>query len=814
MSNSPQASIALALVDLIALADQLAAANRAADAVQLYRDWITTNASPARYVAQFNLGVLLANQNDPAGAEQAYRAALALVPDFVQAHLNLGTVLERLGRPDEALAAWRTALALASPDTPDHAPLRIHALNNLGRLLEIRRDNTGALQMLTDSLTLDPAQPQAIAHWVHLRQKLCAWPAFQPFEGATHADLLDAASALALLAESNDPAVQLAAARRYVERKVLPLQAPLAPSDGYDHARLRIGYLSSDFCNHAVSILTAELYALHDRSKVEVIGFSWSRDDGSALRARVVGAMDRYVRIDAMSDADAARCIREHEIDILVDLHGLTLGTRHDILSWRPAPVQITWLGFPGPTALPAIDYVVADRFVLPEELAPHFTEKPLYLPDCFQINDRQRPIGRRPARAECGLPDDAFVFCSFNSTFKIKPEVFDAWLGILRRSPGSVLWLVADDDSVRTTLRAIAQNAGIDPVRLVFAQRVAPENYLARYQVADLFLDTTPFNAGTTASDALWAGLPVLTWSGATFDARMAGSLLRAVGLPELVTYNLHDYEELAVALAADRTRMAALRARLAANRDASALFDTPRLVRNYEAALASIAKRPAGAARTPANDTPGIAPPPGQLSVQQNSMLALMRPALYSMVEVGGDTLAQAWRARGPRAYHTGIAPVASADGARCAFIASDPEQMDAAAWRQVALAQCWVFPETLERLRDPRTFLRRVRAQALGPVELVICCNNAQHWLAQAQRAAGSPDAPAFPFTRASLAALLQECGFGIVEMTAVNAQQPPSTVLDALGTLASAAGADPVLAAQDALAYQYVVRAVAV
>ena len=605
----------LPVFDLIAAAEQLAREGRAEAAAQLYRDWIAHHDSPAQYVAHFNLGVLLANLQDNAGAERSYRAALALVPNLLQARLNLGTALERMGRQEEALDAWRAVLALARPDSAEDKPLLIHALNNLGRLLEIRRDNAAAEEMLTRSLALDPKQPQAIAHWVHLRQKLCAWPAFAPFPGATHEDLLHAASALALLAESDDPAVQLAAAQRYVDKKVLPLQAPLAPSEGYDHPRLRIGYLSSDFCNHAVSILTAELYTLHDRSRVEVYGFSWSRDDGSALRARVVGGMDHYIRIDAMSDEEAARCIRAHEIDILVDLHGLTLGTRHDILSWRPAPVQVTYLGFPGPTALPAIDYVVADRFLLPDELQPFFTEKALRLPDCFQVNDRQRPIGPRPTRADCGLPEDAFVFCSFNSNFKIKPEMFAAWMEILRRTGDSVLWLVADGDTVRANLRAQARAHGVDPQRLVFAGRVAPENYLARYQVADLFLDTAPFGGGTTASDALWAGLPLLTCAGRTFGSRMAGSLLRAVDLPQLVTHDLGSYVELAVELAGDRPRIAAMKRQLHDNRLTCALFDSPRTVRALEDKFFEVAKRP-GKAAAPGQQENQHAPAPAALA------------------------------------------------------------------------------------------------------------------------------------------------------------------------------------------------------
>jgi hypothetical protein len=525
-----------------------------------------------------------------------------------------------------------------------------------------------------------------------------------------------------------------------------------------------------------------------------------------------------------MTDEEAARCIRAHEIDVLVDLHGLTLGARADILGWRPAPVQLTWLGFPGPTAIPGIDYVVADDFVLPPELEPHFTEKPLRMPHTFQINDRRRAIGPTPTRAASGLPDDAFVFCSFNSNFKFTPEVFDSWMRILRQVPHGVLWIVADSDATRANLVREAEARGVDGSRLLFAARVAPADYLARFRVADLFLDTNPFNAGTTASDALWAGLPVLTWAGQTFCSRMAGSLLHAVGLPELVTHALDDYEALAIALGNDRPRMDALRARLAANRDASPLFDTPRFVRDYEDLLASVVRRPAGVEPV---DEPATArlqqvPAPAQLTLQQESMLSLLRPGMHSIVEVGGATLAQGARARMPNSHYTAVGALAATALWSTAAIGRDAEQLTDADWQQLAAAQCWLFPETLERLRDPWTFLARLRRQALGPVELVACVNNGQNWLVQALLAAGNltyqnggtPDRRNLHlFTRASLAALLAECGYTLVAMTTVNAHQPPPAVLDAIRALAAATGADPELAVQDALPYQYLVRAIA-
>ena len=586
----------LALVDLINAAQGMLNAEQPAQVIALYRLWLQDTRSPLAYIVYFNLGVTLSNMHDAVAAEQAYRSALGLKPDFIEALLNLGTLQERQGAPEQALQTWRKVLEVVHPQAAADLALCTQALNNLGRLLEIRKCYPEAEDMLRRSLEIDPRQPNAITHWVHLRQKQCKWPVYSPIEGLSTAEMVNATSALAMLSASSDPAVQLAAARRYVAKKVLPEQAtPLAAKGGYRHQRLRIGYLSSDFCSHAVSLLTAELFELHDRSKVEVYGFCWSREDGSPMRARVVKAMDHHIRIGAMDDEEAARCIRSHEIDILIDLHGLTLGARQNILSYRPAPVQMTYLGFPGPTALPCIDYVLADQFVLPPELAPFFTEKPLYLPNTFQVNDRQRAIGPRPSKASCGLPEDAFIFCSFNNNHKFTPEVFACWMRILQRSPSSVLWLLADSEEIRETLWLQAEQHGVPRTRLFFAGRVLPADYLARYQVADLFLDTLPFNAGTTASDALWAGLPLLTCAGATFASRMAGSLLLAADLPQLITYNLQDYEDKAVELAQHPEQIAAMKQQLADNRLSCALFDTPRFVRDLEDVFQKVALQPA---------------------------------------------------------------------------------------------------------------------------------------------------------------------------------------------------------------------------
>lgn len=790
--------------------------------VALYLKWLESTASPHAYAAWFNLAVAQTGVGDEAAAERSYQNAIAANPNFIEARLNLGTLYERMARPDDALATWN-AILTEVPGLADQPPLHVQALNNLGRLLEIRKRLPEAEAMLTRSLELDPNQPNPLTHWVHLRQKLCRWPVYQPFGQVSEQAMRRHTSALAMLGASPDPAEQLAASQRFIDEKVKSDVPSLCNPDGYPHKRMRIGYLSSDLCSHAVSILTAELYELHDRARVEVYAFSWSREDGSPLRARVVSAMDHYIRIDHMTDEEAARCIRGHEIDILVDLHGLTLGARPGILCYRPAPVQATWLGFPGPTAIPGVDYVIADAFVLPPELEPHFTEKPLRMPHTFQINDRQRAIGPCLDRAANKLPDDRFVFCSFNSNFKFTPDVFGAWMRIMKRVPDSVLWIVADAEDTRGNLVREAEAHGVDGSRLLFAGRVPPADYLARFQLADLFLDTAPFNAGTTASDALWAGLPVLTWAGQTFCSRMAGSLLHAVGLPELVTHTLADYEEAAVALATDRVRLAALRQRLADHRDASALFDTPRFVRDYEDLLETVVKRPAGvplleeSARASKHDLP----PPAEPTIQQSGMLALMKPGMHSVAEVGGATLAQAWRAHNPKGRFIALAPTRP-DGWPTDAIEQDPEQLDNAAWQRAAPAQCWLFPETLERLRDPWSFLKQLRRQATGPVELVACVHNGQNWLVQSLLASGALDYQnqglldrrnLHLFTRATLAKLLSDCGFAIVAMNTITLHDANPAVMAAIRQLAAVTGADPNLAEQDAAPYQYLVRAIA-
>jgi predicted O-linked N-acetylglucosamine transferase (SPINDLY family) len=572
---------------LIECASQLEAKKLGPLVAVLYQTWVKRNQSPYAHAVYFNLGATLTNEGDFTGGEEAYREAIKLSPAFLQPRLNLGLLLERAGQIDKAIAEWRWVEQNISPAQPENKPMVLLAINHLGRVLENKKQLYEALYFLTKSLTIDPDQGDVLHHWVYLRQKQCAWPVYAKVPRVSQAFMEESTSALAMLSISDDPAAQLDAARRFVKKKVLANVPALANPKGYGHAKIRIGYCSSDFSLHPVSMLTVQLIELHDRERFEIYGYCWSPEDGSGLRQRVIGAMDHFMRINLMSDEEAARQIRSDEIDILVDLQGQTAGARANMLAYRPAPIQITYLGLPATTGLPSIDYVIADRFLIPEETAPFYSEKPLYMPDVFQVSDRNRGVGPTPTREACGLPATGFVFCSFNNNYKITPELFEVWMNILQRVPDSVFWILADNQWAEDNLRSAAEIRGIDRSRLIFAGRVLPEEYLARYQAADLFLDSFPFNAGTTANDALWMCLPVLTCSGRSFASRMAGALLTAAKLDELITFNFHDYEEKAVWLATHPEECQRMREHLRDVRENGALFDTPKFVRNLESSF-----------------------------------------------------------------------------------------------------------------------------------------------------------------------------------------------------------------------------------
>ena len=594
---------AMQLTELMERAQQLNQRGLADASARLYESWIAHTDSPMRHVACFNWGTVLGALRRPAEAEAAYRQALGYEPGFLHARLNLGHQLEQQGRPADALAQWQLVAHQTLAPTADTLPLRLHALNNLARLCEQLRRFDEAEAHMVQSLSLNPAQPDVVQHYVHIRQKQCQWPLYTEVAAVTPNQWLVGTSPLAMLSASDDPALQLLAAQRFVHERVPkpPAQALFAARN-LRQGRIKVGYLSGDLCLHAVGLLTPELFELHDRKRIEVYGFCWSRDDGTPQRKRLVNALDRHVPIGHLSDADAAQLIADLGIDVLVDLQGLTSGARPALLGMRPAPVQVSYLGFPGTSALPGVDWIIADRFVMPPELLPYCTEKPLYLPGCYQVSDRQREEAPTPLRATYGLPDDAFVFCSFNNNFKFTADVFQRWMRILHQVPNSVLWLLADNEWARENMLRAADAQGVARERLIFAPRVSPAEYLARFRLADLVLDTFPYNAGTTASDALWMGTPIVTCAGRTYISRMAGSLLTHVGLPDLVTSSLDDYERLAINLGNNPLRIASYKRYLAEHGRQSSLFDIPTFVRQLDAEFERLAVAARAAASTAA--------------------------------------------------------------------------------------------------------------------------------------------------------------------------------------------------------------------
>ena len=514
--------------------------------ILIYRQWIEANTgtSPHLFAAWFNLGVALGLTGDRVGALAAYGNAGALRPDFFPAAVNLGLGLEAGGQVDLALTTWDGAIQTNEARTT--------LLNHRARLMEQAGRLDEAEAVMRTSLLTDAAQPDVVQHWVHIRQKACRWPVLlADMPGLSPEALLQQAGPLGLLALTDDVDVQREVIAGWIARKIPPASSSLGPVTRYRHDRIRIGYLSSDFCRHAMSFLVAELFEHHDRSRFEIYGYCSTLEDGSEIRQRVIAGFDHHRIIRDLSDEQAARIIRNDEIDILIDLNGLTAHTRLAILKWRPAPIQATYLGFIGPIPMPEIDYLFCDNFVVPPELAASYQPTPLSIGQIYQANDSKREPGAAMTRREAGLPEDVFVLCCFSNSYKITEEMFAAWLSIMRNADHSVLWLAVDNQWAQANLLAQAERAGIASARIVFAGRTSPELYMSRLGVADLFLDTFPYNAGTIASDAIRMGLPLLTRAGASFASRMAGSMLHAIDAHQGITGSTQEYVERGTVLA-----------------------------------------------------------------------------------------------------------------------------------------------------------------------------------------------------------------------------------------------------------------------
>jgi protein O-GlcNAc transferase len=569
-----------------------------------------------------NRGNTLYDLGRMAEALESYDRALALAPNLAEAHLGRGNVLHRLRRIDEALAAYdraivlqdgraefhlgrgnalqylhRTDQALAAydraiainPNLADAWYGRGLAAGNLGRFKE-------QYEAFDRACALNPGLPNAEGAKLYAKLQGCRWDGLVADCAHLEAALERGeakAEPLVLFAASASPAVQRKGAELYVAARHLAAQ-PLWRGERYRHDRIRLAYMSADFRDHPVAHLTAGLFEVHDRSRFELIAISLGPDDNSSLRGRIRQAFDQFENVKDNDDQDIADLIRQREIDIVVDLNGFTADNRYGVLTRRPAPIHVSYLGFLGTMGSPYVDYVIADRIALPGDQQEHYAERIVHLPDCFVANDDRLVIApHTPSRRDVGLPERGFVFCSFNSSYKLNKPMFDLWLRLLDAVPESVLWLYESNSEMAANLRREAQASGIDQDRVVFAPRIAPAEHLARQRLADLFLDTTPYNAGATAAFALWSGIPLLTVLGSTFVGRMAASMLHAVGLPELVVASLADYEALAVKIAGDPDYCMSLKHKLQNNRDSCPLFDTTRFARAIEAAYVTMWER-----------------------------------------------------------------------------------------------------------------------------------------------------------------------------------------------------------------------------
>jgi len=544
---------------------------------------------PGHADAFINLGGTQVELRRYSAALSSYDQAIALRPDYAEAHFDRGGALQHLGRYSAAIASYEAAIQLR-PDYAEAHAGRARALRELGRY-------ESAVESYDRAIAL---QSEASAHRGtrrHTKMQICDWRDLEADLERISGDIDNGTAApnpFYILTLADSAALQRRAAELWVRTQgpLLPSLPEIAKRERAE--RIHVGYFSADFHEHATAYLIAQLFELHDRSRFKITAFSFGPDSQGEMRGRLRAGCDAFIDVRDRSDAEVAMLARAKHVDIAVDLKGFTQGHRAGIFAERAAPLQVSYLGYPGTMGAPYMDYLVADPMLIPVEHRCHYSEKILYLPDSYQVNDTRRAISARSfTRTELGLPETGFVFCCFNNSYKILPGVFARWMRILARVPGSVLWLLGDNPAAIRNLRQAAAARHIDPLRLVFADRIDLKDHLARHRAADLCIDTLPCNAHTTASDALWAGLPVLTCAGEAFGARVAASLLTAIGLPELIASSPEHYEDLAVHLAAHPRQLAETRQRLGEQRGTAPLFDTPLFARNLEAAYTAIYER-----------------------------------------------------------------------------------------------------------------------------------------------------------------------------------------------------------------------------
>ncbi|HEY4076050.1 MAG TPA: tetratricopeptide repeat protein [Rhizomicrobium sp.] len=528
-----------------------------------------------------NRGVILFDLKRTGEALASYDRALAIHPGYADALNNRAVALWSLKRFTESLADCDRAVALR-PDFADAFYNRGNALSELNRPDE-------ALASYEQTLAIAPDHPNALSGLANAAMTIGDWVRAENLRDVLKADVQGGKSVIqpfVLMGYRDDNALQFRCSQNYVRQAGPGPQTPLWRGERYVHDKIRVAYLSADLHQHVTAALTVEMFERHDRERFEITAVSFGPDDNSDMRARLVQAFDRFHDARTQTDREVAELLRHWEIDIAVDLGGHTSGARPWVLAHRPCPVQMKYMGYPGTSGSDFIDYIVADRIVVPDDQAQFFSEKIITLPDTLWVTDTKTEVLAPPMRTEIGLPENGFVFCCFNHNWKITAPIFDIWMRLLDKIEGSVLWLLQSNAAIRENLRREAAARGIDPARLIFADRTTPKKHLARQQLADLFLDTLPYNAHTTASDAIWAGLPLLTTCGKSFPARVAASILTAAGMPELITDDLRAYETLALDLARDPARLGKIRTKIAATKNHMPIFDTVRFTRNLEAA------------------------------------------------------------------------------------------------------------------------------------------------------------------------------------------------------------------------------------
>lgn len=591
-------------------------AGRATEAANDFAKAHLLQPSNPQFLVRFGDALEAAGQRD--NAATCYARALDIDEANHDALLGLGRVLEAMGRPRDAAPHILKAVTLHKGsalachaagrflhlygDREDAAQFFAKAIENdpklphpyriLANYLREAKDYNSAIQLYDGLLANVPGDQIGLSERAHCLAHINAWdaPGYAEFDPATPAQLATGAGPFQFLPMEDDPAHLLHRCKLHAERMLGNVQ-PMPIRRYRAHDRIRVGYFSADFHDHATMHLLAGVLESHDRSRFEVQAYSFGPDHEDHMRARAVAAVDGFHDISGMDDRSAAMLARSHEIDIAVDLKGFTSGMRIGIFGHRAAPVQVTWLGFPGSTGATCMDAIIADRMVIPPELERFYSERVVNLPDCYQPNDRSRPLpDPSVTRAAVGLPEDAVVFGSFNNVYKISPAEFDIWMELLRAVDGSVLWQLTGGAESTANLRSAAEARGVDPARLIFAPRLRQGPHLSRLALADIFLDTFNCNAHTTASDALWAGVPVVTVAGRQFAARVAASLVSAAGTPETICESREAYRDCALRLARDTAERAELRTRLVAGRETCALFDTARFTRNLEHALAAL--------------------------------------------------------------------------------------------------------------------------------------------------------------------------------------------------------------------------------